>query len=57
MAAVAAVAAVTWSSAPGGGFVNSGSGELRLVAIHGSSRFDTEWLAGPDPTWSSIPRS
>ena len=35
------------------GFVNSGDGELRLTAIHGAGRFDTEWLAGPDPTWSS----
>jgi mannose-6-phosphate isomerase-like protein (cupin superfamily) len=35
------------------GFVNSGTGELRLTAIHGASRFDTEWLAGPDPTWTS----
>ena len=35
------------------GFVNSGSGELRLTAIHGAGRFDTEWLAGPDPTWTS----
>jgi mannose-6-phosphate isomerase-like protein (cupin superfamily) len=34
-------------------FVNSGDGELRLTAIHGAGRFDTEWLAGPDPTWSS----
>jgi mannose-6-phosphate isomerase-like protein (cupin superfamily) len=38
------------------GFVNSRSGELLLVAIHASSRFDTEWLAGPDPTWTSKPR-
>lgn len=38
------------------GFVNSGSGELRLTAIHGAGRFDTEWLAGPDPTWTSKPR-
>jgi mannose-6-phosphate isomerase-like protein (cupin superfamily) len=38
------------------GFVNSGAGELRLVAIHGAARFDTEWLAGPDPTWTSKPR-
>ena len=35
------------------GFTNTGSGELRLTAIHGAGRFDTEWLAGPDPTWSS----
>ena len=35
------------------GFVNTGAGELRLVAIHGAPRFDTEWLEGADPTWSS----
>lgn len=35
------------------GFVNSGTGQLRLTAIHGASRFDTEWLAGDDPTWRS----
>src|SRR5262245_8624930 len=35
------------------GFTNSGSGELRLVAIHGASRFATEWLAGIDTTWTS----
>jgi mannose-6-phosphate isomerase-like protein (cupin superfamily) len=35
------------------GFVNSGTAELRLVAIHGAPRFDTEWLEGPDPTWTS----
>jgi mannose-6-phosphate isomerase-like protein (cupin superfamily) len=35
------------------GFVNSGEGELRLTAIHGASRFSTEWLAGDDPTWRS----
>ena len=39
------------------GFVNSGVGELRLVAIHGASRFDTEWLAGPDPAWTSTPEA
>jgi mannose-6-phosphate isomerase-like protein (cupin superfamily) len=38
------------------GFVNSGTGELRLTAIHGASRFDTEWLAGDDPTWKSRKR-
>ena len=38
------------------GFVNSGTGELRLTAIHGASRFDTEWLAGDDPTWRSRKR-
>ena len=35
------------------GFTNTGPGELRLTAIHGARRFDTEWLAGPDPTWTS----
>jgi quercetin dioxygenase-like cupin family protein len=35
------------------GFVNTGTGELRLTAIHGADRFDTEWLSGPDPVWSS----
>lgn len=35
------------------GFVNSGDGELRLTAIHGAARFDTEWLAGDDLTWRS----
>jgi mannose-6-phosphate isomerase-like protein (cupin superfamily) len=35
------------------GFVNSGDGELRLTAIHGAGRFDTEWLGGDDPTWTS----
>jgi mannose-6-phosphate isomerase-like protein (cupin superfamily) len=38
------------------GFVNSGTGELRLVAIHGAGRFDTEWLSGPDPAWASPQR-
>ena len=37
------------------GFTNTGSGELRLTAIHGAGRFDTEWLAGPDPAWTSKP--
>lgn len=35
------------------GFTNTGTGELRLTAIHGAARFTTEWLAGPDPTWTS----
>jgi quercetin dioxygenase-like cupin family protein len=38
------------------GFTNSGTGELRLVAIHGAGRFDTEWLAGDDPAWTSRPK-
>ena len=38
------------------GFVNSGDVELRVTAIHGASRFSTEWLEGDDPTWGSKPR-
>ena len=38
------------------GFTNTGSGELRLMAVHGAGRFDTEWLAGPDPVWTSKPK-
>ena len=38
------------------GFTNSGDGRLRLTAIHGAGRFDTEWLAGPDPDWTSKTR-
>lgn len=38
------------------GFTNTGSGELRLIAIHGAPRFITEWLAGDDPTWRSRPK-
>jgi hypothetical protein len=29
---------------------------LRLTAIHGAGRFDTEWLAGDDPVWTSKPK-
>jgi quercetin dioxygenase-like cupin family protein len=39
------------------GFTNSGTSELRLVAIHGARRFDTEWLAGDDPAWTSRPKA
>lgn len=39
------------------GFTNTGTGELRLTAIHGAAHFDTEWLAGPDPTWTSKPNA
>jgi len=35
------------------GFTNTGTGELRVTAIHGAGRFNTEWLSGPDPTWTS----
>ena len=37
-------------------FTNTGDGELRLTAIHGAGRFTTDWLAGPDPTWTSKTR-
>jgi mannose-6-phosphate isomerase-like protein (cupin superfamily) len=37
------------------GFVNGGTGELRLIAIHAAGRFNTEWLDGPDPVWSTKP--
>jgi mannose-6-phosphate isomerase-like protein (cupin superfamily) len=39
------------------GFTNTGSGELRLTAIHGAGRFDTEWLEGRDSTWASDPEA
>jgi mannose-6-phosphate isomerase-like protein (cupin superfamily) len=39
------------------GFTNTGTSELRLTAIHGAGRFNTEWLAGADPVWSSTPMS
>jgi mannose-6-phosphate isomerase-like protein (cupin superfamily) len=35
------------------GFTNTGTDELRITAIHGAGRFATEWLAGPDSTWTS----
>jgi len=37
-------------------FINSGVLELKLTAIHGGADFDTEWLAGDDPTWMSKPK-
>ena len=39
------------------GFINTGTGELRLTSIHGASRFITEWLAGTDPAWTSRPKA
>ncbi len=39
------------------GFTNTGTGELRLTSIHGASRFDTEWLSGPDLAWTSRPKT
>jgi quercetin dioxygenase-like cupin family protein len=38
------------------GFVNTGTGNLRLVAIHGAAEFNTEWQSGRDPAWASKPR-
>ncbi len=38
------------------GFTNSGAGELRLTAIHGAGRFDTEWLTGQDAQWATQPK-
>ena len=37
------------------GFTNTGTGQLRLTAIHGAAAFDTEWLSEPDPMWASKP--
>jgi quercetin dioxygenase-like cupin family protein len=37
------------------GFTNTGPGELLLTAVHGAPQFLTEWLAGPDPVWTSKP--
>jgi mannose-6-phosphate isomerase-like protein (cupin superfamily) len=37
------------------GFTNTGPGVLLLTAIHGAPRFNTEWLTGPDPVWTSKP--
>lgn len=33
------------------GFTNTGTGLLRLTAIHGAPEFNTEWLAGVDMDW------
>ena len=37
------------------GFTNTGSGELRLTAIHCAPAFKTDWVAAPDPQWASPP--
>jgi quercetin dioxygenase-like cupin family protein len=37
-------------------FTNTGTGELRLTAIHGAAEFNTEWLEGMDQVWSSKPK-
>jgi quercetin dioxygenase-like cupin family protein len=39
------------------GFTNTGSGELRLTAIHCAPRFKTDWVKGSDPAWASPPQS
>jgi mannose-6-phosphate isomerase-like protein (cupin superfamily) len=38
------------------GFTNSGTGGLRLTAIHRAAEFFTEWLAERDPQWASSPK-
>lgn len=38
------------------GFTNTGTGELRLTAIHGAGRFNTQWLGEADPDWVSPPK-
>ena len=38
------------------GFTNTGTGELRLMAVHGSPRFITQWLAERDEEWVSPPK-
>jgi len=38
------------------GFTNTGRGELRLTAIPGAANFNTEWLSGSDPVWTSKPK-
>ena len=38
------------------GFTNTGTGELRLTAIHGNPRFITRWLADRDEEWVSPPK-
>src|SRR5687767_14037546 len=35
------------------GFTNTGSGELRLTAIHCAPAFKTDWVDAPDPQWAS----
>lgn len=37
------------------GFTNTGSGQLRVVTIHGAAQFVTEWLADIDQVWVSHP--
>lgn len=35
------------------GFTNTGTGELRLMAIHTAAQFNTEWMSEPDQAWAS----
>ena len=37
------------------GFTNTGTGELRLTAIHGNPQFITRWLEARDEEWASPP--
>jgi quercetin dioxygenase-like cupin family protein len=37
------------------GFTNTGTGELRLTAIHCAPAFKTDWVSAPDPDWASPP--
>jgi mannose-6-phosphate isomerase-like protein (cupin superfamily) len=37
------------------GFTNSGTGPLRLIAVHGAAEFITEWLSTVDAAWASRP--
>ena len=37
------------------GFTNTGTGELRLTAIHGNPQFITRWLEDRDEEWASPP--
>ena len=39
------------------GFTNTGTGELRLTAIHTAAAFDTEWLDKPDTEWIAPDKS
>ena len=37
------------------GFTNTGTGELRMTAVHGNPRFITRWLENRDEEWASSP--
>ncbi len=38
------------------GFRNDGPDRLRVTAIHGAGRFETDWLSGEDRVWASKPK-